>query len=234
MREIRRLSRSFSTDDNQPTFWDKFESGAWEPETLALLDELLTPQSTFIDVGAWVGPTSLWAAFSARRVISLEADPVALDQLRRNLTANPALSRCIEVVPRALSPQPGTVTMGAARKRGDSMSSVLLADRDGSWRTDTITAQQLAEMLGPQDDVVLKMDIEGGEYALLPTMMPVMQKVRAALISFHHELARTALGWTQEHIAQVESEIFAQFGSFQKRQIGTRRTGSSTTEWLFE
>ena len=41
--------------DDQPTFWDKVERGRWEPETLALIDQKVTPGTTFLDLGAWVG-----------------------------------------------------------------------------------------------------------------------------------------------------------------------------------
>src|SRR3712207_221008 len=98
-------NRVIRVADDQPTFWDRVEAGRWEPETLAAIDRLVDHRTTFLDLGAWVGPTALYAAGIARRVVAAEADPAALDQLRRNLAANPGLAARIEVVPRAVHPQ---------------------------------------------------------------------------------------------------------------------------------
>src|SRR5687768_12227840 len=127
-RRVKINGRTIHVADEQPSFWAKVEAGDWEPATLAFIDEQVDEATTFLDCGAWVGPSSLYAAFRARRVVAVEADPAALDQLRRNLAVNPALTEKIEVVPRALATAPGLVTMGARRKPGDSMSSVLLAE----------------------------------------------------------------------------------------------------------
>ena len=34
--------------DDQPTFWDKVERGAWEPEMLALLERQLASGTVFL------------------------------------------------------------------------------------------------------------------------------------------------------------------------------------------
>lgn len=235
--KVQRPGRSILTDDRQPTFWAKFEAGLWEPQTLALLDRLLTPQSTFVDIGAWVGPTALWSAFTARRVVALEADPAALEQFRRNLARNPELSRRIEVIDRALHPVPGAITMGARRKPGDSMSSILLAhgaepDRP-VWEAATITPGELADIIPLQEDLIIKLDIEGGEYALLPALMPLLQRARAALISFHPELIQTQPGWNAEKTRHFESEFFDNLADFTPELISGDET-SATREWLLE
>ena len=84
-RNIKLRETVLSVADDQPTFWNKVEAGLWEPETLALIDQQITPGTTFLDLGAWVGPTALYAAARGARVIALEADPVALAQLRAKL-----------------------------------------------------------------------------------------------------------------------------------------------------
>ena len=125
--------------DDQPTFWDRVAAGRWEPDTLAVIDEIVDDRTTFVDLGAWVGPTALYAAAIARRVVAVEADPAALDQLRRNLAANPELAARVEVVPRAVHARDGHVTLGARRKPGDSMSSTLLGDAGRTWQAATLT-----------------------------------------------------------------------------------------------
>jgi FkbM family methyltransferase len=187
-------SRRIRVADDQPTFWDRVEEGRWEPGTLAVIDRHVDGRTTFLDLGAWIGPTALYAAGVAKRVIAVEADPAALDQLRRNLRANPDLAQRIEVLPRAVHTDEGHVTLGARRKPGDSMSSVLLADAEHTWQAATITPQQLAGTLAPDERLILKMDLEGAEYALLPRLGPLIDRAEAVLISFHPKVLAAAVG----------------------------------------
>lgn len=237
-RTIHHRGRVLHVSDNQPTFWDKFEVGSWEPETLAAIDRLVTPSSTFIDIGAWVGPTTLWAAFTARRVIALEADPAALKQLHANLAANPELSGRIEVIERALHVKSGSVSMGARRKPGDSMSSIHYGGGSGettSWDAKAITPVELAGVLAGDDDIVLKMDVEGGEYGLLPVMQPVLGRVRAAMISFHPEILNH-LGWRETRIKNAGIDAMNAFPAFDRIPLvkhDGRGGPSAVKEWLF-
>jgi FkbM family methyltransferase len=193
-REVRIGRRRIRVADDQPTFWDRVEAGRWEPGTLAVIEAHVDARMTFLDLGAWVGPTALYAAGLARRVIAVEADPAALDQLRRNLEANPDLARRIEVLPRAIHADEGHVTLGARRKLGDSMSSILLPDAEHTWQAATITPPQLAGMLARDEKLVIKMDLEGAEYALLPFLGPLIARAEAALISFHPKILGAAVG----------------------------------------
>lgn len=172
-------------DDDQPTFWDRVDAGAWEPGTLNVLEGSLGPGSVFIDVGAWVGALTLYAAALGARVVALEPDLKALDQLRRNLAANPGLANQVTVVPRALSADTEPVRLGARRKPGDSMSSTLLADRGETWHADAITPEAISGGIGAVSRHVLKIDIEGGEYAVLPRIGPLLEGAASLLLALH-------------------------------------------------
>ncbi len=173
-------------DDDQPTFWDRVASGTWEAGTFAALDAHVGPGTVVLDLGAWVGPISLYAAGLGARVVAAEADPAALDQLRRNLAANPDLAARVTVVPRAVAPLAGTVAFGARRKPGDSMSSILLAEAGRGWTAEAITPGELARLVEPAVRLFVKLDIEGGEYGLLPAMAPLLaHQYPVILVSFH-------------------------------------------------
>ncbi|MEN3930595.1 FkbM family methyltransferase [Microvirga sp. W0021] len=237
-RQIDYKNRTLFIDDAQPTFWDKFCKGLWEPETLSLIDDLLAPDTTFIDIGAWVGPTSLWASFTAKRVIALEADPVALSQFRSNLLANPTLADHIEVIAKALYPKNEPVFMRANRKPGDSMSSILLASQPQPekpvWQVQPITPSEVLALMEPDEDIILKMDIEGGEYSLLSEIVPLLLQTRAFLISFHRQVAEQTLGWTRQKSIEVEEQFMKNLQpTFTVTPIGDKHTNSSTFEVLF-
>lgn len=180
---------SFNVADDKPTFWDRVRTGAWERGTFVALNQVLEVGTTLLDLGAWVGPVTLYAAARGARVIAVEADPAALVQLRANIAANPGLMARIQVVDRAAAPQPGTVRLGARRKPGDSMSSALLAGAERSWDAVAITPDELAGLVGHPERLVIKLDIEGGEYSLLPHMGPLLaQPGTALLLSLHPEI----------------------------------------------
>ena len=219
-RAVKMGGRTVTVADDQPTFWDRVEAGTWEPGTLAVLADLLDARTTFVDFGAWVGPTTLHAAARARRVLAVEADPAALDQLRRNLLANPGLSATVEVVPKAIHPTPGPVTLGAKRKAGDSMSSVLFAEASSRWTVEAVTPAELAAALAGDERIVLKLDIEGVEYGLLPHLGPLLTpRTVAVLVSFHPRIAAASAGTSQLRAA------LAPLASFQARPIGSTGAG---------
>jgi FkbM family methyltransferase len=213
--------RAVHVADDQPTFWDRVENGRWQQHTLSAIDRLVDGRTTFVDLGAWVGPTTLYAAAAARRVIAVEADPAALDQLRRNLAANPELAARVEVVPRAVHAHDGHVTLGARRKPGDSMSSTLLSDARRTWQAEAVTPTQLAAMLSGDERIVVKIDIEGGEYELLPSLAPLLARAEAVLISFHPKMLEDASADRREAARRTRAALAALAG-FRARPLDAK------------
>lgn len=247
-RRVRIGTRTIHVADDQPTFWDRVEAGRWEPGTLALIEQLVDGGTTFLDLGAWVGPTALYAATRARRVLAVEADPAALEQLKRNLAVNPDLAQRIEIVAGAINAHQGLVRLGARRKAGDSMSSTLLAGSEHTWTAAAITPAQLAGRLRRDERLVIKIDIEGAEYALLPHLGPLLDRADAILAAFHPAILAAALGDGREAARQTRAALSA-LASFTahpvtsdgaggrsfapalvRRRLRTRLPGD---EWLF-
>jgi FkbM family methyltransferase len=181
-------------DRGQREFWDKYNDGRWEQSTLAIIDRCVDRNTVMVDIGAWIGPTALYAATRARRVIALEPDPLALRQLRRNIALNPDLAVRIMTIGRAVHRRAGTVTLGSAKDGGDSKSSVLIERMATSWEVETITPMELTDALIGETKIFIKMDIEGGEYALVPMMGQLIERADSGvLISLH---PRMVLGET--------------------------------------
>jgi len=143
-------------------FWRLYESGAWEPNTRALIDTL-QPGDLFVDVGAWIGPVTLWALGRGATVIAIEPDPVACGELRRNVPA------AVEVWEGAVATRSGRAFLAANPRDGgalgDSMSR--LAD-DGQ----PVTAWTLPEILNGRVPALVKIDVEGYETELCPVLAP--------------------------------------------------------------
>lgn len=234
-RRVRLGGCEIAVADDQPTFWDKVARGHWEPGTLAALAPLLETGATFLDLGAWVGPLSLMAAARGARVVAVEADPAARAQFERNLAANPGLAPRIELIAAAVAPHGGTVRLGARRKPGDSMSSTLLAGGPASWSAAALTPAMLARRLGPARPLVVKIDIEGAEYALLPHLGPLLGTPDPViLVSFHPAILRESGVRDVLPPLREALEPFAGWRAFRIDDEGPREAGTAPEALLRE
>lgn len=180
--------RTYKCDPDHISFWSKMKDNSWEPETFAVLDKLLDTHSVYCDIGAWIGPTVLHAATRCSQVYCLEPDRVAYMYLLRNLQLN----KLDNVLPfnLALSDVTEVCSMASPRgKRGDSMTSLLRPDGPKAMQVVCVGWQNWLELAGyPVFDAV-KMDIEGGEFMLLPAMANYLAEYRPGLyLSLHPHL----------------------------------------------
>lgn len=158
-----------------PEFWDHFSTRRWETRTLDLIDRCVTPETTVIDIGAWIGPITLYAtARGAARVWALEPDPVAFEALQRNVALNPDLSARIETVRAAATEKTGPVRMAARTEPGDSTSSILRDGGTGSWVAEGLEPAELLRVVGGRGPFFVKLDVEGYEYRLLPGLLEAL------------------------------------------------------------
>ncbi len=160
----------FKLDPYHSKFWKQLEQGHWEPHTFKVLTNFLHADSVYFDIGAWIGPTVIYAARKCKKVVCFEPDPVAYRYLRWNIELNDL--RNVTSFSLALSDQPAIQQISSFRgELGDSMSS-LISDSSGKQAVDviTLTWDGFLDFYGPQPIDFLKIDIEGGEFALLPAM----------------------------------------------------------------
>jgi FkbM family methyltransferase len=246
-RRVRVGALEIAVADRQPTFWDAVERGTWEPLTLATLRAFCRPGVRFVDCGAWVGPTTLVAAGAGAEVIAVEADPAALEQLRANLAANPGLAGRVTVLPRALSVEAGEVRMGAGRKPGDSMSSLLFAEADAHWTAQALTPAELARLIGTDRPRLVKVDIEGGEYAIVPHLVPALNAPQSAvMLSLHPKILRQVHG--DEGVLAATRQVLGAFAGWQAavasegawtevhnplEEAALARAARKSSDWLF-
>ena len=146
-----------------------------------------------MDIGAWIGATALPAAARGARVLAFEPDPVARDELDRNIALSDLGDR-ITVHPYALTNRDGRRQITARDALGDSMSSLSRRRQaDRSTIVETVDVQKvLPQFEGAR---IVKIDIEGGEYGLLPSMRTWLAEHRPDLIlSLHTYQLQPVLG----------------------------------------
>ena len=156
----------FRCDPYHVNFWKKVSRGGWEPHTYEILSRFLTPDAAYLDLGAWIGTTVVYAARLCKQVMCFEPDPVAY----RYLLWNIELNNLHNVMPFNIALADSDAIMKMASfggNRGDSTMSLLNSDRNNAvsyalgMRWDTWLSISRVEKIS-----LLKIDIEGAEYQL--------------------------------------------------------------------
>jgi FkbM family methyltransferase len=152
-------------------FWEWYESDTWEPETIAVFDRFLRHGDRYVDLGAWIGPTVLLASVRAGRIVCVEPDPEAFPILRENLDLNPEVAAKTTALQAAIGPRDGMVMLSSAGVGGDSNSSVVRPHDAGShWTVEQVSLPTVLVRAGLAAADFVKMDVEGAEYDLVPTL----------------------------------------------------------------
>ncbi|WP_158964535.1 FkbM family methyltransferase [Chachezhania sediminis] len=175
----------FLLDPQHTSFWRKCTAGMWEPETFAVLDDQLDGTRDYIDIGAWIGPTVLYAARRARHVWAFEPDREAYRALAWNL----ALNEIENVSPFsvAISGETGIARMASFRgEPGDSMTSLLNPGGTGAMDVLTLDWSVFEGAADLSNVGLVKMDIEGAEFGVLPRLVPWLQAAKPSLYLSTH------------------------------------------------
>ena len=165
-------------------FWQKVDANRWEPDTLTLLDRCLRADSVYVDVGAWIGPTVLFAAPRCRIVYGIEPDPVAYEQLLANLRLNHIQNA--RLFHGALCAQNGVAQVVNEKGFGDSVTRVGESTRGDRAEVLAMTPTRFTEFWGIEKIDLLKVDIEGGEFDLIPALIELTARTKPIIhLSLH-------------------------------------------------
>lgn len=187
-------------------FWSKVNRGAWEVDTYRVIDAHTDAQTLAIDCGAWIGPTVLYTAQRAGLCVGFEPDPVAYETLMNNIKLNASAlwAKKLKVLNEAIHSSGKPIQIAAAGNGGDSMTSALNVEHATAWTVKTRKLQDVIKAYRASfKKVFVKIDVEGGEYDILPGIKDVMADTRNSfLISFHHRRLKLAL----EHDCATKAE----------------------------
>jgi FkbM family methyltransferase len=172
LHELRKRNEQ-SLKQHYSRFWARYRSGKWESHTKALLYETLHQGDLFVDVGAWIGPVSLWALELGAEVIAVEPDPLALTELRRRVPPS------VEIWEGAVGVRAGKAGLGGSGRDGRAFGfSMSHLERKGEIEIQMWT---LAEILAGRRPALVKIDVEGYEIELLPQIAPYLATARVPM-----------------------------------------------------
>lgn len=166
--------------------WHEMLKNSWEEDTFTIFDRFLHPQRPYLDIGAWIGPTVLYGAQRAKHVFAAEPDPVAFQELQENVSLNPGIQPKVTCIHAAVSAASGTTRLYKRDDFGNSQSSLLSTLSDEYCDIRAATIEELLAEHGMHDVNFVKIDIEAGEYVLIPAMYSYLKSYRPTLyLSFH-------------------------------------------------
>jgi len=151
-------------------FWRGFYSG----DELAVLAGRLSPDATFVDVGANMGEFTLFAARRCARIYAFEPAAGLFERLRSNVAANDL--RHVTTVRSALSDRVGELTLAEPRdawtdgSRQAGLGSLFDYPDAVGVRRQTVPVTTLDAFVaseGPARLDIIKIDVEGSELAVL-------------------------------------------------------------------
>jgi len=180
-------------DDMNLFFWKDIYIN-WENETFDIFDKFFDKNKIFIDIGGWIGTTSMYGCRKSKHTYSIEADRESYNNMSSNLEINcnnyTLINKAIFNINNI------TIKFGKNKflnnsKMNDSTSQIY-NDNDISDEyhlIQTITLQNIIEdyNINPIEISLIKVDIEGGEEYILDDLYNIHKEYKIPLyISFHY------------------------------------------------
>lgn len=186
-----------------------FWVGYYSREVVAVMNKLLRPGMTFVDIGANIGEITLVAAKrvgTTGRVVSFEPVDRNLLELTRNMHDN-ALHN-VTIVNNGLSDYEGTTNIynscgqGAENDENLGLNSIYAGTSDGiPIQTIKLTTLDTYLQTNPQERIdVIKIDIEGAELPCLRGAEDTLRRFKPHLIIEIQETSAIAGGYKQADI----------------------------------
>jgi FkbM family methyltransferase len=180
------MNVSPETERHFTYLWEVSRDETWEPDTRLAFLRFIDKEHSYVDVGSWIGATLLIGGPLAKKAYGIEADPISYGFLKYNMERSLPFTANVEVFEIAITPVTGKVSFGSRSGGNDTMSSLLFADAATSWVVDGWNFTEWLDHQGITDCNFIKMDIEGGEYSVLPTMRKYLETHRPSLhLSLH-------------------------------------------------
>lgn len=159
--------------------------GIWDPALTDLVSTTLKPGDVFIDVGAHVGYFSLLAGRRVTptgTVLSIEPNPVALEQLHQNVERSRL--RHVLIAHTACGHSHEPVRLHLHTESNSSMASLSAANAAGGIEVDVAcsTLDHLCAAHGIARADLVKIDVEGAELSVLRGMDRILRQMRPVIV----------------------------------------------------
>jgi FkbM family methyltransferase len=173
-------------------FIDVLQKQTWESVTFNIFDQLKDENKIAIDIGGWIGVTSIYLSKIFKSVITIEADVVAFNALSENINDN----QCKNVTLYNKAFYNSTVDSIVFGVNGFNYDSTLgsstsqiktHSDNDSDYSIETISIIDIIKDINPNDIGLIKVDIEGGDEDVFEELITIGSKYGWKIwIAFHY------------------------------------------------
>jgi len=185
-----------NNENNQNlSFWKNIYN-SWENETFEIFDKYLSKDKIFIDIGGWIGTTSIYGIRKSKHVYSIEADNESFNDMIVNLKTNCTTNNYTLINKAIFNVDNIKVKFGKNiflqnSKMNDSTSQIYNDDTvtEEFYLAETITIENIIKnyQINTSDISLIKVDIEGGEENILNDLFDIHIKYNVPLyIRFHY------------------------------------------------
>lgn len=181
-----------NTDSNL-SFWKNIYT-QWEKETFDVFDKFLDKNKIFIDIGAWIGTTSMYGSRKSKYVYSVDADNKSIKDMSLNMQNN--CDNNYTIINKAIYNIETEIKFGKNlflynSKMNDSTSQIYDENQvsDEYYSVQTITPQGIIDHynINTNEISLVKVDIEGGEEYIINELYDIHKKYNIPLyLSFHY------------------------------------------------
>lgn len=145
-------------------FWDKFNKEFWEKQTYDIFQKYIDKNTTYVDIGAYLGITLIYASqFTDRIMYGVEANPLSFEMLVKNCKPLKTVldNICITDKDNVL------VSFGGKDNQKNTSSASNI--NGNCWQIKSNSLFKYYNCYGLVDcrDLFIKIDIEGAEELLL-------------------------------------------------------------------
>jgi FkbM family methyltransferase len=183
--KITKNNELFLIENNQNNpnlyFWsDHYKN--WEDASFKVYDKYISKNNILIDIGGWIGATSMYGCRKSKHVYSIEPSTISFDDMAINLKTN--------------CPNNYTLIKKAVYNIDDvklkiGKNKFLEGQPQEYYFVDTITMECIIKnyQINPSEIGLIKVDIEGGEENILNDLNDIYTKYKIPIyVNFHYTL----------------------------------------------
>lgn len=188
-------------------FINEFTSEKWEPITFEVFNKLSDKNKTAIDIGGWIGITSIYLSKKFKNVITIEADTISYNTLLSNIKDNQCDN--VKVYNKAFFNSDvknvffGINDYNFGSYLGSSTSQTKHSkSSESDYSIETISILDLINEVDPYEIGIVKVDIEGGDEDVFRELITVGSKYGWKIwLSFHYGW------WKDKNVRRFEDLI---------------------------
>jgi FkbM family methyltransferase len=168
-------------DDAMTTDWDSIIEN-YEPKTFEIFANLLDSKSVALEVGIDASQTTFTTALLSGKLIAIEPSSKSISYAKSILEVNPSLKNKVTLIHGALSDSNDELIFAPNQRMFD----------DINFNSDSVPSTikgftiEAIEQIAQAKITFINMDIEGGEYIVLPAMKNWLKESKPTLLLSLH------------------------------------------------